>query len=400
VRVQRGIAFLGLGVVLIASSGWAINSPMPDWMQRFHIGGNAAVRTMIGQSRAQLERHGGLMVYQAGLTFDVDIADKLSIWYDTNLIREGSASDPSFGTQEVYVRWDSIAHQDWLNAKIGRTFAPFGEEYLRWHAIDNPLGSWSTSLPWALDEGVVLFGDVLPKGLLSYAAAVQNGNSSFNFSGGPHKAFAGRLSSDPLAWLHTSFSYLNIGAQDGSHDGGSPEFWLSGDRLTPVNPGTGAGQSNVIGAQGVEGDVIVTPGELGHLWLSYGYLHTMDGAGADFNRNLRYYTAELIGNLPRTEKKAYLVARYSIVGTMSPTQGYNFDGTEWTPVYTSNLTPFSQRDLHRTSLGAGYRLNPNALVKLEYSWEDTRLIESAKTPANLALLGKRDFFVAELAVKF
>src|SRR5437016_722395 len=87
-----------------------INPPLPDWIQRFHIGGNAAMRLMAGQSRAQLEHNAGVMIYQAGLVFDIDITDKLSFWYDTNLIREGVARNPTeYPVQEIYVRWDRIA---------------------------------------------------------------------------------------------------------------------------------------------------------------------------------------------------------------------------------------------------------------------------------------------------
>lgn len=396
------------------SGAWAqgFDGPASDWMQRVHIGGDAAVRTMVGQSRAQLERDGGIMVYQAGLIFDIDITNKLSFWYDADLIREGIAHNPTdYPLQEIYVRWDGVLNQDWLNAKIGRTFVPFGEEYKRWHAIDNPLASWSTSLTWGIDEGILLFGDILPNSKLSYATAVQNGNERFNFSGGPHRMVSGRLSSKPVAWFSSSLSYINIGPQDGTVDGGGPEFWLSGPHLSAVNPGTGPGTSNVIGAQGVEGDVFITPGDLGQIWLRYGYIHTMDGAGADFNRNIRYYSSEIQGNIPKTEGKLYLVGRYSIIGTMSPTLGYQFAGTEAVdtgagPGFAlldspyAGLTPFSQRDLYRYSLGLGYRIQSNTLVKAEYSWEDTHLIESAKTPENMALLGQRNFFVLELDVKF
>src|SRR4051812_42385106 len=86
--IHRSIAIFILGC-FAAGPAQAVNAPLPDWMQRVHIGGNAAMRFMTGQSRAQLERNSGLMVYQAGLVFDIDIMPNVSFWYDTNLIREG-----------------------------------------------------------------------------------------------------------------------------------------------------------------------------------------------------------------------------------------------------------------------------------------------------------------------
>src|SRR5689334_7478618 len=109
-------------------------------MQRIHIGGNAAVRYMAGQPQAQLDRNGGFMVNQAGIVIDADVAPNLSFWYDLDAIREGVARDNTFfPVQQVYARVDNILDQSWLNVKLGRAFMPFGEEYLQWDSIDNPL---------------------------------------------------------------------------------------------------------------------------------------------------------------------------------------------------------------------------------------------------------------------
>src|SRR5262249_41581419 len=161
--------------------------------------------------------------------------------------------------------------------------------------------------------------------------------------------------------------------------------------------------SNVVMAHLWEQDVKLTfdPGEL---WANFGYIHTRDGGGRQFDRYIRYYTGQVLGYVPTTRKKAYLVGRYSKIQTRSATEGYRFAGTELAIAATPpNASPYSsynynQRDLYRTTLGAGYWIKPNILGKVEYSMEDSHLIESALTPANLALRGHRNFFVTELAV--
>jgi hypothetical protein len=407
---KKELSSMCIGLVVASTNlSWGLNAPLPDWLQRFHIGGSAATRFMMGEARAQLERNSGFMVYQAGLVFDVDVAPNLTFWYDTDVTREGVARSSTSG-QQVYARVDNLLGREWLNVKIGRTFMPFGEEYLRWDAIDNPLGSYTTSLPWAQDEGVLLFGDLLPKGELSYATALQNGNAGFNFDDNPNKTFSARLSSQILPWLHVSGSYLNLGKQGSTTSKGTSEFWLSGFHIQPLgttSAASGASPSNIVTAQGFEGDMVVSESSLGRIWANYGYLYISDGGGNQFNRTIRWYTGEIMGNLPKTSQKAYLIGRYSAIGTFDPTVGYRFAGTELASTNLSNnSSPYSalnydQRDLFRWSVGGGYRFTENVLGKIEYTWEDTHLISSAlDVPAEVAQLKEHNFFIAELAFKF
>jgi hypothetical protein len=405
------LPLISLGVVFASIRlSWAITGPLPDWLQRVHIGGYGAMRTQIGQERAQLERDGGLMVYQGGLIFDVDVARDVSFWYDIDIIREGIVhSSTEYPLQEIYLRWDNLFKQEWLNAKIGRTFTPFGEEYQRWQAIDNPFASWSTALTWGQDEGILLFGDILPNAKLSYAAAVQNGNENFNFSG-PHNTAAGRITAKPASWLSASISYINVGPKDMGVNRGGPEFWISGFHITPLgatSADSGASPSTSVDAQGAEGDITITPGNMGSLWLRYGYFYIKDGGGATFSRNIRYYSGEAVGYIPKTDKKLYLAARYSIIGTFSPTLGYQFSGLEAVdPGGGLNPSPyaafnFDQRDLSRWSFGGGYHYSENVVLKVEYSIETAHLIEPAKTPNNLALLNAgHNFFIGEVDFRF
>ncbi len=383
----------------------ALDAPMPDWINRVHIGGNAAMRWMNGEARAQTDHTSSFMVSQADIVLDVDVAPNMTFWYDTSVVREGVArGNPG---EQLYARVDNVLHQEWLNMKLGRMFMPFGEEYLRWDGIDNPLGSYTTAFPWGQDEGVLLFGDILPNNKLSYAASLQNGNGGFNFDDNPSKTLTARLSSQILPWLHVSGSYLNLGKQGSTTAKGSAEFWISGFHISPLGTTTatgGASPSNIVSGQAYEGDVVLTDSRLGRIWMNYGSLATSDGGGAIFNRTIRWYMAEITGYLPKTDKKAFLIGRYSVVGTFNPKLGYRFAGTALAA--DTNASPYTaanydQRDLFRYSLGAGYYFAKNVLGKLEYTWEDSHLIDPAQgVAAEKAVLRQHNFFLAELAFKF
>jgi hypothetical protein len=399
------LGFSSIAAGVFPSASWGLVEPLPDWMQRIRIGGSGAVRYMDGEARSHLETKGGFMVYQVGITVDADINDNLSFWYDTGVLREGRTA--AFNEQ-IYGRYDRILGSDMLNVKVGRTFMPFGEEYLRWNNIDNPLNSYTVSFPWAVDEGMLLFGDFLSDSKLSYAAAVQNGNAGQNFDDNSKKTVSFKLSSTPTPWLYVSASYLNLGKQGDqvTRSTGTAEFWLSGFHIAPLgatSAASGPSPSAVVNGQAGEGNVKLTF-DSARIWLNYGYMFVNDGGGDRFDRIIRYYTGEVLGYIPKTEQKGYLVGRYSAIGTFNPDLGYRFAGTEFAvPAFrTSPYSGFNndQRDLYRYSLGAGWRLDKNAVLKLEHSWEGTHLIERAKTATNLNLLDKRNFFIAELALRF
>ncbi len=384
----------------------ALTSPLPDWLQRINIGGSAAVRAMDGRSRSQLERNSGAMVYQAGLVLDADVAPDVSFWYDFSLIREGvSRANSPIPLEQVYVRWDHLFDQPWLNAKMGRTFTPFGEEYLRWNAIDNPLASWSVSFPWALDEGIVFFGDALPEGKLSYAAAVQNGNATFNFDDNARKAVSARLTARPTKPLSLSASVLSLGGHGNYSGNGAPEWWLSGFRVAPVGQTSAAGWTStgtLVDALAAEVDATLQ-GRTGRVWANAGMVKVKDdGAPEEHHRLIRYFTVEGLGNLPGG--KAYVIARYSAIGTFDPARGYHFAGTEAAVMPDNNSSPyaaynFDQESLSRLSVGGGWRFSDRHVLKAEYSFENTRLIGAGRA-GNPSPGKKRNFAVLELAVRF
>ena len=412
-RSSSVFAGLALAALAAAVPARALTEPMADWAQRFHLGGNAAVRLQAGQRRALYQRNTSFAVHEAGIVFDVDVAPNVSFWYDSNLIREGASGR---ALEQAYVRVDRLLKQEWLNAKVGRTFTPFGEDYPLWNSISRPFASQSAAFTWGQDEGILLFGDLVSGGRLSYAAALQNGNNTFGYAENSSKSGAVKLMAKPFPWLYVSQSWLNLGRRGNATSAGTAEWWLSGFHISPLGANlsprgpnaqaNGASPSNFIAGWAEETDVKLTFQAL-ELSGNFGYLRTMDGGGREYDRHIKWYTGQLVGYLPRTDKKAYLGARHSAVGTFNSQLGYRFAGSEIAGAVVNSggsNSPYAeynynQRDLYRTSVVAGWWYSDNVLAKAEWSWEDSHLITAAQE-ANEGLRGKRGFFAAELAVKF
>ena len=129
-------------------------------------------------------------------------------------------TDLNLHAGEVYLNFEDVS-QLWgrdgqLNVRVGRMNIPFGEEYLRRYAVDNPLISHSVSDLWGFDSGAEIYGTL---GQFSYVAAVQNGsgkNGVQDFDG--DKSVTGRIGFTPNRALHFSVSGMRTGNLSASHD--------------------------------------------------------------------------------------------------------------------------------------------------------------------------------------
>lgn len=387
----------------------ALEDPLPDWTSRFHIGGNGDVRFEAGQRNAVYDRNASFDIYQAELVFDVDIAPNWSVWYDLPLAMEDSTATTF--REQLYLRRDNVMGLPWLNLKIGQTFTPFGESYLQWNPIANPLASYTVGMLWNIDQGILAFGDIIPDAKLSYAVAVSNGDATgaggSAFDDNANKTLSVKLMTKPLPWLYASSSFLNSG-KNGNHTSASNFAYFSGQPITPLGTTTAgngsSSPSNIADILAWEQDLKMTF-DLTQIWGNFGYMHVMDGGGHQYDRYIKWYTGQLVQYVPKTNKKLYLVGRYSAVGTFNKNLGYRFQGDAGVNGETSvELLPYQfnydQKDLVRYSAGVGYWFAPNVLGKLEYSWEHTDLIAPAQTAANNAQLGYRNFAVASMSFRF
>src|SRR5207247_6258165 len=90
------------------------------------------------------------------------------------------------------------------------------------YPIDNPLISHSLGDLWGVDEGIELYGAASK---VQYAVAVQNGGHSALHDFAADKSVAGRISYDPVRWLHLSASGMRTGDLSAKNDQLS-ELWF------------------------------------------------------------------------------------------------------------------------------------------------------------------------------
>jgi hypothetical protein len=280
---------------------------------------------------------------------------------------------------ELYLDFQDVS-QLWgrdnqLNFRAGRMDIPFGEEYQRRFAIDDPLISHSLPDIWGVDPGVEIYGSFQN---LSYVVAVQNGGvTGVNDSTGD-KSVAGRIGYDPNAWLHVSASAMRTGDESVSGDYLSA-IWFGNTFFQNLgSPGTTKFHANL-----VEGDFTVRWPK-GYLAADGGYAHYGDNDPLGNNRrDIYYYAAELEQDLPR---KFYAATRFSQILCAGGIPILGFGNGSY-----SGGTPTTE--LWRLSLGLGYRFSNHLVVKTEYAFE--RGHEFAGGNRN-----HEDLFGAEIAFKF
>ncbi len=306
------------------------------------------------------------------------------VWEDVYFHGQLDLATPEYnGLQtdlgELYLDCENIS-QLWgrdgmLNLRAGRINIPFGEEYSRRNAIDNPLILNSISDLWGIDAGVELYGTL---GKFAYATAVQNGGVNVS-DGDGDKAVAGRVSYDPARWLHLSVSGMRTGNLNVQNDQVSALWFGSGWFKSVGSAGTTRFHVNL-----VEADVDVNLPR-GRIIMFGGYAHYSDNDSAGRNqRDIYYYSVEGEADITR---KFYTAARFSQIFVRN---GYPIPGEgNFNNYFNNDLTT----DLWRLSLGGGYRFSKRLVVKMEYAFENG-------LTANGDHRNHEDFIGTEAAFKF
>ena len=285
-------------------------------------------------------------------------------------------SDMKAELGELYVEFENLSKlwkkDDQLNMRLGQMYIPFGEEYLSRNAIDNPLVSHSLTDFWGVTPGAELYGNL---GKFSYVAAVQNGADESDGFGGD-KSVAGRISFDPNAHWHFSVSGMRTG--DLKTDQLSAMWFGTGFFHYLGNPG--ATRFHVEAAQAD----ISARWKSGHVSGYVGWARYGDNDPAANNaRNLYFYSAEVVQNLP---KKFFVAGRWSQIFC---NRGIPIVGYGEASDYGVSLTT----ELWRLSFGLGYRFSDRLVLKTEYSFERGREVGGDKRE-------DENFFGAEAAFKF
>jgi hypothetical protein len=293
-------------------------------------------------------------VDQAKLFFDAPVWGDVYAFAEVNMASYES-DNVNLNLGELYVDFENVS-QLWdqdrqLNIRAGRLNIPFGEEYLRRDAIDDPLITRSLSDLWGVDEGIEVYGSL---GKFSYVTAVQNGGVPTSRDFNADKAIAGRLSYDPLRWLHVSVSGMRTGDINSQKDFLS-EIWFGNWWLQPISADTTKFHANLF-----EGDFTIRLPR-GHVSAFGGcVLYDANDPGVNDRRDNYYYSVEVAQDLVR---RLYAAARFSQIFSG---KGFPLVGNGNPDVYSAGPTTTG---LWRLSLGLGYRWSRHLVVKAEYSFE-------------------------------
>ncbi len=343
------------------------------------LSGEAGVALFHSGSRGQ-SPNTEFRVDEAKLFLEAQVWRDVFFFTELNLAQREDQED-YFRLGELYVEAEGLlkplGHERLLNLRVGRLDIPFGEDYLRRDAIDNPLISHSLSDLWGVDEGVELYGSA---GRFQYVLAVQNGGRPVLRDYDADKAVVGRLGYDPAKWLHLSVSGMRTGNLNVADDKMS-ELWFGNGFVRALGP---AATTTTFGAELVEGDA-QWRWKRGHLATAGGYLHSHDNdRAAPHPREVYYYYVE---GIHYATEKLYGAARVSQI--FSP-RGFPLVGNgSFGNYFFRELT----KDLWRVSLGGGYRWSPHFVVKAEYTFNGGETLSGASRPGE-------DFLAVEAAVGF
>jgi cell division protein FtsB len=294
-------------------------------------------------------------VDEARLLLDAPIANDVYFFSEINLsARESESLTTQLG--ELYLDFENVSqlwHKDGqLNIRAGRINIPFGEEYQHRYAMENPLISHSLADFWGIDPGVEFYGAL---GKFSYALAVQNGGVSGVRDYNADKSVTARIGYTPNKHWHFSVSALRTGELDAANDYAS-QLWFAEGWFRAIGPG-----ATTFHADLVQGDATARWSS-GHVSAYVGLAQVGDNSPTQNTaQDIFYYSLEAQQNLT---KKFYVAARF---GQIFADKGYPLPGF-------GNLGEFFggnnlATSLWRASLGVGYRLSENLLLKTEYSVE-------------------------------
>ena len=239
-----------------------------------------------------------------------------------------------------------------LNSRIGRIRLDFGEEWLSNNPIEGALPSNSAANVDGKDEGVQLSGKLGKAKPLTYAVSVTNGNSGTGSDTATAKAFAGKLSYNILDPLYVSASYYNSGSMKSSNT----EICIAGLATPPTGAKDWKREIWEVDLRYdfKKGKTLNPPAfsdSKAIIQLAYGNFSDDVSTTGSSNRDGRYGYLEGLYNFT---KKFYMAGRFSIVDLTDDT--------------TASLNSITCNKYQRYSLGAGYRLTGNTILKISYDW--------------------------------
>ena len=338
------------------------------WWSNFRFRGFAAF-AYIDSGDAGTRPHGGFLVKETSLFLDAAVWEDVSFFVELQTNRLGKDDQTFVRTGEVHAHLRNVLgpeseHQ--LGLKVGRVDIPFGEEYLRQDASDNPLISTTAAYPYGWDEGVVLYGAV---GGIGWIAAVTDGTDARSIEDDAAKAVNLKLYGDPISGLYVSGSFM----RNGNAAKSAIEF--GGSHFEPVGAShrsfAGTSPSATVNATLYQLDAkyAVTDRVTTSAFVGWA---TVDDTDDAFDRDLAWFAIEPSVSV---SANAWALLRYSEIGTYDPERGYHFDGK--TTAGGNDAFGYDTRRFRRLSAGAGWRPNPRVIIKGELGYDWFTLVDGA-----------------------
>ena len=343
-----------------AARSAAAPAPPSQKLGKLNLSGEGAVAYFGGQRNALFSTD-VFRLDELKLFLEAALGGSAYLFSEIDVFNRDSNSG-AWRSGELYLELEGVSRiwgsDGQLTLRLGRVDIPFGEEYAQRDAIDNPLISHSVADFWGVDEGIEAYGSL---GKLQYVAAFQNGGTNAAFDFTSSKAATLRLGFDPLPGLHVSLSGIRTGRILQPSDTRA-EFWFGNDW---IRRRTGSVATN-FRADGIGGDVR-KKFRAGHIAASAGRIrYSDDDPSRRFATSADYASLEAVA---KTSRALHFGARYSFVDSK---RGFNLPGDGLNP------SPRPTQFLSRLSLGAGYQLTPQVLLKGEYSINRGRWLSGAR----------------------
>jgi hypothetical protein len=306
--------------------------------------------------------NGSFLVKEASLFVDAQPWEHVGFFSETWITRYLFDGGSAFQIGELYARFtDLFGTEDGarIGVKVGLIDVPFGEDYLRMDANEDPLISLSAADPWAIDEGLEVYGRL---DSVHWILAVTNGNIALGADDHGSKLWCAKVSCDVSPNLYLSGSVLKSGNSDVS------TIWFGQGLVTPVGAfaGSSAGTSpsTEVSATLWEGDARLSSSNCS-LGLQVGGAF-IDDADNTFDRNLLWIQVE--PSVHFTPALSFNL-RYSEIGTDHASQGYLLEGDLFG---SGSEFGYDTHRMQRLTGGLRYAPNPYLQFKVEvgHDWYD------------------------------
>jgi hypothetical protein len=330
---------------------------------------------------------GSFLVKEASLFIEAQPWEHVTFYSETWITRYLYDGGSTFTIGELYAKFsDLLGTEDGarLGVKVGFIDVPFGEDYLRMDAVDDPLISLTAADPWAIDEGIEVFGRWSS---LRWVVAATNGNVALGADDHGSKMWCGKISCDVSPNVYLSASLLKSGKADVS------SMWLGQGLITPVGlfAGSSAGASP-------SSAVSTTMWETDARWSVNDWSIALQGGSAFINDDVNtfdrtLYWASVEPSVAITPALS-LHLRYSEIGTDDASQGYLLEGD----LFGSGAEfGYDTHRMQRMTGGVRYVANPHVQFKAEvgHDWYDI-IAGSTFSTAN----DSRTFGAIETVVSF